>query len=98
MPSSTFRYGPGDYSLAISLVERGLVDLKPLVTHRYKFKDALEAFQVTEKGKDANGKVSLRFNTVVGGCGLIHRGVGGIGRHQVYNRWTGVKVAMDVKC
>jgi threonine dehydrogenase-like Zn-dependent dehydrogenase len=43
--------------MAISLVERGLVDLKPLVTHRYKFKDALEAFRMTEKGKDESGKV-----------------------------------------
>jgi threonine dehydrogenase-like Zn-dependent dehydrogenase len=46
--------------MAISLVERGLVDLKPLVTHRYKFKDALEAFRMTEKGKDESGKVGSR--------------------------------------
>lgn len=54
----SFRYGPGDYPLAISLVERGLIDLKPLVTQRYDFTDALEAFEMTRKGKDETGKVS----------------------------------------
>jgi threonine dehydrogenase-like Zn-dependent dehydrogenase len=54
----SFRYGPGDYPLAISLVERGLIDLKPLVTQRYEFKDALEAFETTRAGKDPQGKVS----------------------------------------
>jgi L-iditol 2-dehydrogenase/D-xylulose reductase len=56
----SFRYGQGDYPLAISLVERGLVDLKPLVTHRYKFTDALEAFELTKKGKDADGKPVIK--------------------------------------
>jgi len=56
----SFRYGQGDYPLAISLVERGLVDLKPLVTHRYKFADALEAFELTKKGKDAQGNPVIK--------------------------------------
>lgn len=55
----SFRYGPGDYPMAISLVERGLVDLKPLVTQRYEFDNALEAFETTMAGKDPQGKVSL---------------------------------------
>jgi len=54
----SFRYGMGDYPLAISLVERGLIDLKPLVTHVVEFEEALEAFEHTRKGKDDNGKVS----------------------------------------
>ncbi len=62
-----FRYGPGDYTMAISMVERGLIDLKPLVTHRFKFKDALAAFKMTEKGKDESGKVGQRGST--GGSG-----------------------------
>jgi D-xylulose reductase len=56
----SFRYGMGDYPLAISLVERGLIDLKPLVTHVVEFEEALEAFEHTRKGKDDNGKVSQR--------------------------------------
>jgi len=54
----SFRYGMGDYPLAISLVERGLIDLKPLVTHVVEFEEALEAFEHTRKGKDDSGKVS----------------------------------------
>jgi hypothetical protein len=48
----------GDYPLAISLVERGLIDLKPLVTQVVEFEHALEAFETTRKGRDENGKVS----------------------------------------
>ena len=54
----SWRYSVGDYPLAISLVERGLIDLKPLVTQRYQFDDALEAFETMRKGKDQTGKVS----------------------------------------
>ncbi|KAJ2930239.1 hypothetical protein H1R20_g6909, partial [Candolleomyces eurysporus] len=52
----SFRYGPGDYPLAISLVAAGKVDLKPLVTHRFKFDDALVAFKATKAGKSEDGK------------------------------------------
>ncbi|CAK9786460.1 sorbitol dehydrogenase [Cutaneotrichosporon oleaginosum] len=56
----SFRYGQGDYPLAISLVSRGLVDLKPLVTHRYKFADARKAFDLTKAGKDKEGKPVIK--------------------------------------
>ncbi|CAA7259867.1 unnamed protein product [Cyclocybe aegerita] len=52
----SFRYGPGDYPLAISLVANGKIDLKPLVTHRFKFNDAITAFNATRKGKSEDGK------------------------------------------
>lgn len=60
MSTRHFRYGPGDYPMAVSLVSRGLVDLKPLVTHRFKFTDALKAFQFTQAGKDEQGLVSIQ--------------------------------------
>ncbi|KAI0307284.1 xylitol dehydrogenase [Multifurca ochricompacta] len=34
----SFRYGPGDYRLAIALAAQKKVDLRPLVTHRYSIK------------------------------------------------------------
>jgi hypothetical protein len=74
----SFRYGPGDYPLAISLVERGLVDLKPLVTQRYEFKDALEAFETTRAGKDPQGKVRRRFSR--------WQRLTGAARHQVHHQ------------
>ncbi|KAF7332001.1 Xylitol dehydrogenase [Mycena kentingensis (nom. inval.)] len=52
----SFRYGPGDYPLAISLVAQGKIDLKPLVTHRFKFEDAEDAFSTTRRGKSEDGK------------------------------------------
>ncbi|PCH41103.1 xylitol dehydrogenase [Wolfiporia cocos MD-104 SS10] len=52
----SFRYGPGDYPLAIALVSQGKIDLKPLVTHRFSFDQAIEAFQTTRVGKSADGK------------------------------------------
>ncbi|KAF5363930.1 hypothetical protein D9756_000478 [Leucocoprinus leucothites] len=52
----SFRYGPGDYPLAISLAASGKVDLKPLVTHRYAFNDAIVAFKATRAGKSEDGK------------------------------------------
>jgi threonine dehydrogenase-like Zn-dependent dehydrogenase len=45
--------------LAIDLVARGLVDLKPLLTHTFKFTDALEAFEITKNGKDRQGKMVI---------------------------------------
>ncbi|TFK43427.1 xylitol dehydrogenase [Crucibulum laeve] len=52
----SFRYGPGDYPLAIGLVAQGKVDLKPLVTHRFTFKEAITAFKATRAGKGEDGK------------------------------------------
>jgi D-xylulose reductase len=53
----SFRYGPGDFKFAVALVERGVVDLRPLVTQRYSFENALEAFNTTRAGKDLEGNV-----------------------------------------
>ena len=46
--------------LAIDLVARGLVDLKPLLTHTFKFEQALEAFECTKKGKDDQGNFVIK--------------------------------------
>ncbi|KAI0774214.1 xylitol dehydrogenase [Fomes fomentarius] len=56
----SFRYGPGDYALAIALVAQGKVDLKPLVTHRFNFEQAIEAFQTTRAGKSEDGKAVIK--------------------------------------
>ncbi|KAG1787717.1 chaperonin 10-like protein [Suillus variegatus] len=55
----SFRYGPGDYSLAIALVASGKVDVKSLVSHRHNsfpFTQACEAFEITRNGKSPDGK------------------------------------------
>ncbi|KAI0081715.1 xylitol dehydrogenase [Panus rudis PR-1116 ss-1] len=56
----SFRYGPGDYDLAIGLVSQGKIDLKPLVTHRFAFQQAVEAFEATKAGKGPDGKPVIK--------------------------------------
>ena len=46
-----FRYGPGDYKLAIKLVNQGIVKLKPLITSITPFKDAPLAWEKTARGE-----------------------------------------------
>jgi len=48
----SFRYGPGDYELAVQLVALNKVNVAPLISQRYKFLDAEQAFNDT---KDAKG-------------------------------------------
>lgn len=47
----SFRYGSGDYSLAVDLVSRGVIDVKKLITGTVKFEDAEEAFKSVKAGK-----------------------------------------------
>ncbi|KAL2675622.1 hypothetical protein Neosp_011812 [[Neocosmospora] mangrovei] len=49
--SGSFRYGPGDYPLAIELVATGKVDVKKLVTGIVEFKEAEEAFKKVKEGE-----------------------------------------------
>ncbi|KAK4135858.1 GroES-like protein [Trichocladium antarcticum] len=46
----SFRYGSGDYKLAIELVAAGKVDVKRLVDGVVAFKDAKEAFKKVQEG------------------------------------------------
>ena len=51
---------PGDYELAINLAGAGKVDLKPLITHRFSFDQAPEAFNVNRAGKSPDGKAVIK--------------------------------------
>jgi len=55
-----FRYGAGDYPLAIDLVSQGKINLKPLVTHRFAFDDAITAFKASRTGKSEDGKSVIK--------------------------------------
>lgn len=50
----------GDYELAIGLVAAGKIDLKPLITHRFSFQDAKEAFAANRAGKGPDGKPVIK--------------------------------------
>ncbi|KAG8218596.1 hypothetical protein J3R82DRAFT_4239 [Butyriboletus roseoflavus] len=64
----SFRYGPGDYPLAIALVAQGKIDLKPLVSHRFPFENSPLAFQATLDGKSDDGKGVIK--TIISGPGV----------------------------
>ncbi|KAL3418143.1 xylitol dehydrogenase [Phlyctema vagabunda] len=46
---ASFRYGAGDYDLAIELLRSDKINLKPLITHSYEFGSAEEAFAGTAR-------------------------------------------------
>lgn len=56
----SFRYNEGCYGQAIALVASGLVDVKPLITHRYDFADAASAFETTGQAAQGTIKVIIR--------------------------------------
>ncbi|PYI16778.1 putative D-xylulose reductase A [Aspergillus japonicus CBS 114.51] len=47
----SFRYGSGDYKLAVSLVASGKVNVKDLITGTVNFEDAERAFEEVKAGK-----------------------------------------------
>lgn len=47
----SFRYGPGDYELAIELVATSKVDVKKLISEEVKFDQAEEAFKKVKEGQ-----------------------------------------------
>lgn len=55
-----FQYRYRDtYPKAISLVEEGLIDLKPLVTHRFKLEQGIEAFATASNPEARAIKVQI---------------------------------------
>lgn len=46
-----FRYGFGDYKLAVEFISSGKVQAKKLITHHFKFTEAEEAFKTVMKGE-----------------------------------------------
>lgn len=50
-----------DYPLAIQLVSSGKIDLKPLVTHKFKIEEAIEAFNLLKSGVEGVVKVLIQY-------------------------------------
>jgi D-xylulose reductase len=51
MMRGCFRYGAGDYELAVSLLAKKLVDVKPLISSVTPFEKATEAWEKTGRGE-----------------------------------------------
>lgn len=46
-----FRYAVGDYATSVELLNQKLINVKPLITHRFAFEDAIEAYKFFQKGE-----------------------------------------------
>ncbi|KAI1399980.1 GroES-like protein [Hypoxylon fuscum] len=55
----SIRYTTGCYPLAVDLIASGKINPRDLITHRYKFEEALEAFEQVKKGKEDMLKVMI---------------------------------------
>ena len=53
-----FRYR-GAYGKAVSLLAAGKVNVKPLITHRFKLDSVLQAFETAESGKGIKVMISV---------------------------------------
>jgi D-xylulose reductase len=51
MVRGCFRYGAGDYELAVKFVRTGKVNVKPLISSTTKFEDATKAWEKTARGE-----------------------------------------------
>jgi D-xylulose reductase len=56
----SIRYTTGAYPAAVDLVASGKVDVKRLITNRYKFEDAEKAFELVKAGKEGVFKVVIQ--------------------------------------
>jgi D-xylulose reductase len=55
----SIRYRPGSYAAAIELISRGKIDVKKLVTNRFRFEQAEEAFELVRAGRQDVFKVMI---------------------------------------
>lgn len=50
------------YPLALSLIADGKINVKPLITHRFKLEQALDAFAAAKKGDGIKVMIDCREN------------------------------------
>jgi len=54
-----FRYGPGDFELAVKLLSSGAVKLKPLISSVTPFERATEAWDKTSRGEGIKNMIQV---------------------------------------
>jgi len=47
----SFRYGPGDYEMAVGMLSSGRISVDALISRKVSFADAEEAFKDVKAGK-----------------------------------------------
>ncbi|KAG7877802.1 hypothetical protein KL905_001068 [Ogataea polymorpha] len=56
--TGVFRYTVDDYKIAVSLIASSKVNVKPLITHRFKFEDVKKAYDFSKEGKSIKIMIS----------------------------------------
>jgi D-xylulose reductase len=56
----SIRYTAGCYPAAVDLIAKGKIDVKTLITHRFKFEEAEQAFELVKKGQEDVFKVLIQ--------------------------------------
>jgi L-iditol 2-dehydrogenase len=57
----TLMYQKADYEQAIELIDQGVVQLEPLITHRFSFEKYLQAYQTIEASNGEYMKVMIEL-------------------------------------
>ncbi len=57
---TVFRYA-NVFDRALSMIGSGKVDLKPLISHTYAFKDSIAAFERAAEGRAADVKLQIKM-------------------------------------
>lgn len=55
-------YSPGQFVTTLQLMEKGVINVAPLITHRFRLEDYMEAFDTSEKRYDGAIKVVIKPN------------------------------------
>ena len=55
-------YSPGQFAQALELIERGIIKVAPLITHRFPLEEYKEAFETVDKRKNGAIKVIIKPN------------------------------------
>jgi L-iditol 2-dehydrogenase len=55
----TLMYKEADYKMAIDLISKGTIQLKPLITNHFQFTDYIKAYEFIDKAKDTVMKVII---------------------------------------
>ncbi|KAL4773353.1 hypothetical protein BDW60DRAFT_215772 [Aspergillus nidulans var. acristatus] len=56
----SIRYSTGCYPVAVDLIASGKIDVKKLITNRFRFEQAEEAFELVKQGKESVIKVVIQ--------------------------------------
>lgn len=64
-----FRYSVDDYKLSVQLLNDKKINVKPLITHTFKFEDAVKAYEFAKKGESIKimiqGPKSLDYSNII---------------------------------